>query len=149
MSQPIQSFQQVVIEPEIDVDTRWWWDALGEGRLELPQCQSCSRSFFPPQPSCSHCGSTAWKRIQSTGKGRIYSWVVVHKALDPLFAKEVPYPIVAVELEEGVRLIGRYRGDTNALREDAPVRTFIYRIETTHLLGFECAEDSDIRVTKR
>ena len=130
-----------MVEPEIDLDTAWWWHALGEGQLELPRCRGCERSFFPPQPTCSHCGSGNWERIRSSGKGRIYSWVVAHQAFDPRFANEVPYPIVAVELDEGVRLIGRYRGLADTIRDGALVRAFIYCVAKTHLLGFESDQE--------
>ena len=141
MNQPIDSFQQAVVDPEIDLDTAWWWHALGEGRLELPRCRACERSFFPPQPTCSHCGSRNWERIRASGKGRIYSWVVAHQAFDPRFANEVPYPIVAVEMDEGVRLIGRYRGPADTIRDGTPVRAFIYCVAKTHLLGFEPSQE--------
>ena len=28
-----EGFQTALVTPEADLDTRWWWDALGEGRL--------------------------------------------------------------------------------------------------------------------
>jgi uncharacterized OB-fold protein len=139
MSQAVEAVQKALVKPEVDVDTRWWWDALGDGRLELPHCRSCGRGFFPPQPSCPHCGSTNWERIRATGRGRIYSWVVAHTPFDPRFAAEVPYAILAVELEEGVRLFGRYRGATDGIRAGADVRAFVYRVADTPLLGFEAA----------
>ena len=110
-----EGFQTALVTPEADLDTRWWWEALGEGRLELPHCRSCGRTFFPPQPNCPHCGSSDWDRIEASGKGTIYSWVIIHLPFDPAFAEEVPYPILAVELEEGVRLFGRYRGPMEAI----------------------------------
>jgi uncharacterized OB-fold protein len=60
----------------------------------------------------------------STGRGRIHSWTVVHQALHPAFAEEVPYAIILAEMEEGVRLIARLRrADTKdgRLALDAPV----------------------------
>ncbi len=134
-----EAVQRAIVAPEPDLDSQWWWDALGEGRLELPRCRSCGRTFFPPQPFCPHCGSSEWERIEASGHGRIYSWVVAHTPFDMTFADEVPYPIVAAELEEGVRLFGRYRGEPETIRADAPVRAFVYWVERTPLLGFEPA----------
>jgi uncharacterized OB-fold protein len=40
-----------------------------------------------------------------SGRGAVFSFAVMHQAVHPGFAAEVPYPIVVVELEEGVRLL--------------------------------------------
>jgi uncharacterized OB-fold protein len=135
-----EGFQTALVTPEADLDTRWWWDALGEGRLEVPRCRSCGRTFFPPQPNCPHCGSGDWDRVEASGKGTIYSWVIIHLPFDPAFAGEVPYPILAVELEEGARLFGRYRGDVDAISAGLPVRAVIYYVGEQPMLGFEAAK---------
>jgi hypothetical protein len=51
----------------------------------------------------------------------VYSWVVVHIALDPAFAGEVPYAIVTVDLEEGPRVFARFDGPIESLAADLPV----------------------------
>jgi hypothetical protein len=58
-------------------------------------------------PSCPLCGSAEIEEVEASGRGRIYSWITVHIPLDPAFADDVPYTIVAVDLEEGGRLFGR------------------------------------------
>jgi uncharacterized protein len=131
--------QRGFVPPEPDADTRWWWDALAAGRLELPRCRDCGRAFFPPQPACPRCGSPAWARIEATGRGRLYSWVVAHTAFDPRFAEDVPYTLVAVDLDEGVRIVGRLGGDSAALQAGAPMRAFVYRVAGQPLVGFEPA----------
>ncbi len=37
----------------------------------------------------------------TSGKGRVFSWEVVHRVRNPAFASEVPYALVLVELDEG------------------------------------------------
>lgn len=135
-----ETLQTAIVAPEPDLDSGWWWQALDEGRLEVPRCRACRRCFFPPQPYCPHCGAADWERLPASGLGRIYSWVVAYTPFDSQFAGEVPYPIVAVELEEGVRLFGRYRGEQDRIRADAEVRAFVYRVDGTPLLGFEPAQ---------
>jgi uncharacterized OB-fold protein len=135
----VESLQRAVVLPEPDADTRWWWDALAAGRLELPSCRACGRKFFPAQPACPHCGSPDWDRIEAGGEGELYSWIVAHIAFDPRFAGEVPYTLLAVDLEEGVRLVGRYRGDAGELRPQMRLRALIYHVEGQALLGFEPA----------
>lgn len=40
-----------------------------------------------------------------TGRGTVFSYTVVHQVYHPGFADAVPYPVVIVELEEGVRML--------------------------------------------
>lgn len=58
-------------------------------------------------PSCPWCGSEEWTAQEVSGTGVVYSWVVVHQALTPSFADEVPYVIATVALDVGCRMFGR------------------------------------------
>src|SRR5690606_11835844 len=59
-------------------------------------------------PGCRHCGAADALEIRpSTGRGRVYSWTVAHYAFEPEFADDVPFTIVEVALDEGVRIFGR------------------------------------------
>lgn len=131
------TIQQALVPPQADHDSQWWWEALEAGRLELPRCITCQRTFFPPQATCPFCGSPEWERIEASGRGHLYSWVIAHKPFDANFAKDVPYTIVAVELDEGVRLLGRCRGDVVELRPGLSMQALIYRVDGQALLGFE------------
>jgi uncharacterized OB-fold protein len=50
--------------------------------------------------ACPFCTSTAWAWQQVSGKGTIYSWQMVMRAVHPAFRDWVPYPIALVELDE-------------------------------------------------
>jgi uncharacterized OB-fold protein len=92
-----------------DPESRLWHATLESGTLLLFRCASCGQCRFPPMPSCPHCGAPgAGEPIPASGIGRVYSWVVVHIALDSAFANEVPYAIVTVNLDEGPRMFGRF-----------------------------------------
>jgi uncharacterized OB-fold protein len=45
--------------------------------------------------------------MPTAGRGRIYSFVVYHRAFHPAYVEEVPYAMALVELDEGVRLLLR------------------------------------------
>jgi uncharacterized OB-fold protein len=121
-----------------DADSAWWWEALDEKRLLLPRCRACGRCFFPPISSCPHCGRPDPERVEASGRGTVYSWVVVHISLDPEFAHEVPYAIVAVDLEEGARMFGRLLGGEAAA--GAAVRFAPFHRGGATLPGFELAD---------
>jgi hypothetical protein len=58
---------------------------------------------------CAQCNSFEWGWVKSSGKGTIYSWVVINRALHPAFydpdSDAVPMAPVIIEMEEGVRLL--------------------------------------------
>jgi len=90
--------------PRITPDSKPFWDGLRERRLMLPYCSDCGRPHLPPGPVCPFCFSERLEWRQSSGRGRISTWTVVHKAWFPDFAAEIPYNVAQVELEEGPRL---------------------------------------------
>jgi uncharacterized protein len=97
--------------PAPDADSAPFWDGLEKGELRIPECRACGRQFFPPIPSCPRCGAAGPELRVVSGTGRVYSWVTIHLTLDPEFADDVPYTIVAVELDGGGRMLGRLIGD--------------------------------------
>lgn len=126
------------LAPSIDPDSQPWWDAVAEHRLVLPCCGACARYWFPPTPGCPNCGAQEYELCAVSGRGRLYSWVVVHRALSPSFQADVPYTIALVELEEGARLFGRlFNQSARPLGADCPVQAVFYEVNATTLVGFE------------
>lgn len=133
----IEPLQRATVPVDADPDTNGWWQALAEGVLLIPHCLHCDRHFFPPTPSCPHCGSAAVEQLVSDGRATIYSWIVVHQALDPLFTDHTPYTVAAVHLTEGARLFGRIAN--GPLHDGMSVRAATYTVDGVTLLGFERA----------
>jgi uncharacterized OB-fold protein len=97
--------------PEPSAMSRPYWDAAAQGRLILQSCAECGRVRHYPQLLCSHCYSDAviWK--DASGRGTVHSWTVAHHAFHPAFAADLPYTLVTVDLEEGVRALGLWQSD--------------------------------------
>lgn len=95
------------------------------GRLHLQQCTSCRHYYHPPRYLCRECGSGELEFVPSEGRGRVFSWTVTHRPVDPGWAEEIPYATVVVAMEEGVRLVGALKGDPAALDLDLPVTATI------------------------
>lgn len=93
--------------------TKHFWDAAAERRLVHPRCEECRTAFFPPQLVCPHCRATKWSWVESSGRGEIYSFSVVHRAPQPGF--DPPYVIAVVDMDEGFELmtniVGMVPGD--------------------------------------
>jgi uncharacterized OB-fold protein len=104
--------------PRVDDDARSFWAGMREHRIVLQQCEACGRRRFPPMPSCPFCGGPGGTDTEVDGHGKVYSWVVVHRALTPAQEGEVPYTVATVELPDGVRMVGRLIGEG---APDAPV----------------------------
>lgn len=98
------------LAPVPDADSAFYWNGLAEGKLLLQRCNHCDRCRFPPMPSCPYCGGRDSSQVTASGDGSIYSWIVVHRAFDPAFAREVPYTLASVDLDEGGRVVGRIEG---------------------------------------
>jgi uncharacterized OB-fold protein len=91
-----------------------------KGELRLQRCADCNTWRHPPRYRCAACGSGAVTWDLASGRGRVFSWTITHRAVDPAF--EPPYAIVVVELEEGPRLVGSLTDiELSDLRLDLPV----------------------------
>ena len=89
-------------------DNGWWWEGVDRGQLLLQRCTGCQTLRHPPRPMCGQCRSLEWEETVSTGKGTVYSYVVLHYPKFPGYE----YPIVCalVDLEEGVRMMSNVTG---------------------------------------
>ncbi len=99
-----------------------YWAAARQRELRFQRCADCRRWRHPPGPLCPTCGSarSAWER--ASGRARLISWVIVHPPVLPVWKDRVPYAVVLVECEEGVRTIGGLvHASPDALRMDMPL----------------------------
>lgn len=70
----------------------------------------------------------------------MFTWTVTHRETDPAF--EVPYVVLVVEMDEGVRVIGSVSDlDPRDLRLDLPVTVELERMnDAVALLNFRPTE---------
>lgn len=87
-----------------------YWEAALDGRLVLQCCAACTKVRHYPRLLCDRCFSSEVNWIPATGRGTVHSWTVAHHAFHAAFAAELPYTLVTVDLEEGVRALGLWRG---------------------------------------
>ena len=94
--------------PGISDDTRFFWEGARAGKLLIQRCKGCGSLRHPPGPACPSCHSFEWDTLQASGRGTVYSFVVMHYPEVAPF--DHPNPIVLVELQEGTRLISQLVG---------------------------------------
>jgi uncharacterized OB-fold protein len=73
-----------------------------------------------------------WK--DANGHGTVHSWTVAHHAFHPAFAADLPYTLVTVDLEEGVRALGLWQSDVKLSLGLAVHGQFELREESVALL---------------
>ncbi|MGA2519756.1 MAG: bifunctional MaoC family dehydratase N-terminal/OB-fold nucleic acid binding domain-containing protein [Acidimicrobiales bacterium] len=106
--------------PAITHDNAFFFDGARHGQLLVQRCTACTTLRHPPRPACPTCGSLEWDTVTASGRGTVYSFVVVHHPQAPGF--EYPLPIAVVELEEGTRLVADLVGvDPADVRVGMPV----------------------------
>ena len=108
--------------PGMDEDTKPFWDFCKQHELRAQKCLYCGELFYPSTSMCPHCQSLRTEWVKLSGKGRVYSFIVVRRATHPGFAKEVPYTVAIIETEEGPRLTSNVIGcKPEDVRIDMPV----------------------------
>jgi hypothetical protein len=109
--------------PSPTLETQPYWDGLNEHRLRLQRCADCGKVRHYPRPVCDACYSMNVDWIDASGRGTVHSWTITHYAFHPGFKGDLPYALLTVDLEEGVRMNARARGiDAASLRVGLPVK---------------------------
>jgi uncharacterized OB-fold protein len=121
-------------------ETRHFWEGTRAGELRLQRCGDCGHTYFPPRPFCPKCASGKVSVVKSSGKARLFSYVIHHR---PAAGFSPPYAIAVVELAEGPRMMTNIVGcaqTPDALMLDMPLEvTFEKQTEEITLPLFKPA----------
>ncbi len=122
--------------PLPDVDdplTAGFFAGAARGELVIPRCDSCGEWVWYPEPACPHDGGAlTWTPV--SGRGTLFTWVVVERAFLPAFADRVPFVTALVVLDEDPALrLCTYLVDAEPadLIADAPVTVSFRPLEFT------------------
>ena len=94
--------------PALTQDNAFWFEGARAHKLLIQRCASCGTLRHPPLPACAVCQSLEWDTVEASGRGVLYSFVVVH--YPQVAAFDYPLPIGLVELEEGTRVVANIDG---------------------------------------
>jgi uncharacterized OB-fold protein len=120
-------------------------EGLSQGELRYQHCRTCDHNWLPARPACPSCLGRDVEWLASSGRGRVISWIVYHRAYADHLVDRIPYDVTAVELEEGPRVL------TNVIDSDAgkrlsvglPVTLAIEEEAGVMLARFRIGERSD------
>src|SRR6266849_2125564 len=99
--------------PVPDALSKPFWDACNEGRLVMQTCGACNRMQYPPEATCSQCGSKdhlVWREV--SGQGKIYSYGVMHDCRIRVLQADQPFNLAIVQLDEdpGIKMYSHLPG---------------------------------------
>ncbi|SLN70630.1 Zn-ribbon domain-containing OB-fold protein [Oceanibacterium hippocampi] len=109
--------------PYPNSETKPFWDACRDGILRIQRCSDCGTNRFPPTGVCPACQSDRSEWIEASGRGRVFSWIVVrHPVPKDVYADKVPYVVAIIALDEGVRMVSNLVDiDVDSVQADMPV----------------------------
>lgn len=94
-----------LMRPLVDFDNQGFWESVKKHELSFQKCADCGVFVHPPRPMCPHCQSLNKQWAPSSGKGEIYSFVTVAFPNASYPGIKVPYSVILVEMDEGVRVV--------------------------------------------
>jgi uncharacterized OB-fold protein len=117
--------------PKITPENQPFWDAARRGELWQQRCAHCGAYYEPPVIDCRACHHPEprieWARV--SGRGKVHTFNVYHRAYIAAFAKDVPYNTAIVELDEGPLLKTQITGCRNEeIRIGMPVEVVFEKV---------------------
>ena len=109
--------------PAPDVESAPFWSACRDHRLTMQCCSECEHHQYPPATFCEKCRSSKLRWVAVSGRGSVFSWIVVrHPIPSDVFGDVVPYVVALIELEEGPRMASNVIGcDVEAITDGMAV----------------------------
>jgi uncharacterized OB-fold protein len=90
--------------PEPTALTRPYWEAAARGQLVVQRCAACGHLRFPPGPVCTKCLDERAEWHAVAGTATVLSHLVFHQGYGAPWNAALPYSVVMVELDEGLRM---------------------------------------------
>jgi uncharacterized OB-fold protein len=118
------------IRPAINDVNRPFWDGCRDGQLKVQRCTHCDRLRYPAGMVCPEClsGEAEWQSL--SGRGKVFSFVVFHRAYHPTWEGKVPYNVALIELDEGPIMLSNVVSIDNAkLEVGLPVQAVFEAID--------------------
>ena len=112
--------------------TAAFWEAARRHQLVVQRCDSCGAFRHYPQYLCPQCQSGSWTWAPVRGTGTVYSYAIAYRAFHPSWQDRVPYAVVTVSLDEGVRMVSDLdSNDTARVTVGSPVEVYFEDVPGT------------------
>ena len=117
-----------------------FWDGTRAGELRIQQCSNCGLFRHLPTPMCPQCSSLEYQWTAVSGRGFMYSYVIVRHPVHPAIREkeQTPYNVCVIELEEqaGLRICSNVLNIApEDISIDMPVRvTFVPSVDDPEIV---------------
>ncbi len=140
-----QADEPTFLLPDLDeFESAPFWAGCAQGELRVQRCADCELVTHPPRPMCPGCRSTNREWVTTSGRGRVWSFVVAHPPLLPAYSALAPYNVIVVELDENpkVRFVGNLVAapgapinsvDPHSIEIGEPVRVVFEKVDDVTL----------------
>lgn len=105
-----------------------FFEGLVAGRLMLQRCAGTGRFWFPPSSYSPYTLKPDWTWEAVSGRGKIWSGIIMHQQYFASFKDDLPYNVIMVELEEGPVLTSTLIDGNDRIACDAPVEVVFDRV---------------------
>ena len=78
----------------------------GGSQLLHQRCTACAHVWYFFRPFCPACGDDSPEPTQANANGVVCATTLVHRAPDERFKALVPYRLVLVDMQDGMRVMG-------------------------------------------
>ena len=101
MTKPLEGLPLPDLERVPDYE-QGFWEGTRAGELRIQRCAACGRFRHLPTPMCPECSSLEYDWTTVSGRGFVYSFVIVRHPVHPAIREreQTPYNICMIELEE-------------------------------------------------
>lgn len=85
-------------------ESDFYWEKTKKQELWLRKCDDCGEPYFYPRDisPCCFSKNTSW--VKASGKAKLHTYGIVHRAPHPGFQEDTPYVTAIVELDEGPKI---------------------------------------------
>ncbi|MPZ23248.1 MAG: hypothetical protein GEU28_06840 [Dehalococcoidia bacterium] len=98
--------------PVPDEASRPFFEGMKDHQLVIMRCPS-GHWRMPASRRCPVCWSLEFSWERASGRGKVYTFAIMHQVLHPGFIDEAPYNVTVVELDEGPRYQANLVGIAN------------------------------------
>lgn len=99
MAEPQKTEPRKFRAPDVNPESKAFWDAANEGKFLLKHCNGCGETHYYPRSICPLCGSDKTEWIESKGVGEIYTLSTMRRG------PNAPYTLAWVTLDDGPAIV--------------------------------------------
>ena len=131
------------IRPTVNEVNRPFWEGCRRGQLLMQRCGHCRGLRYPASIICQECLSREAEWTAVSGRGKVFSFVVFHRAYHPAWEGKVPYNVALIELDEGPIMLSNVVDVDNAkLAVGQPVQVAFEKLDDDLAIPvFKLADD--------